>query len=295
MTHGPRVRELEDGRYLLEFEILDSTQSEARRRRQAGEERLAGVIAAYQRHGRGRRGSVWYAPPKQALLVSYLVPDDDTLQGVAFLSLAAGVAVAMALERLTRLPTKVRWPNDVLMNGRKVCGILVERFLVRDWGSLPRSFAAVGIGVNVNIVQFPERLTDQATSMKLVTSRDWSIEHVELAVRTALFPLLTHLRKAGRDYILRLWRTMDATPNTLYQTPLDREVVTGRGLAVTDKGALLIRLPDGRELEVTNARHCPVSPKVLQQGTKATGEPTTGSETVAREASERMPKPGRGG
>lgn len=256
MIFEPRIRELDGGRYLLEFAELDSTQNEARRRRQAGEKLLVGVRADYQRQGRGRRGTVWYAPPRQALLVTYLVreqpkPADSDL----LVSMCGAIAVARAIMRLTKVKARLRWPNDVIVNGKKVAGILVERFWVHEGDAPAQRYAALGIGVNVNVVQFPERIVGEATSLKLATARDWSIEAVEAAIRTALWPILDHLQRGHGDYILSLWKPLDATPGLSYKVEGDRDVLVGIAMGVTARGALIVRMPDGREIETMTASH----------------------------------------
>lgn len=247
---------------MLEFSELDSTQMELKRRRMAGEDRLIGVRADYQRHGHGRRGTSWYAPRGQSLLVSYVASVEPPFdRAAANLALTGAAAVARVIEGLTQLETRLRWPNDVLLGEQKVAGIIVELFGVRN-GTANTMLAAIGIGVNVNVTQFPENLQASATSLKLRTSRDWSIEQADAMLRTALFAMLSQVRAGSLDGVLRFWRERDGTTSRRYVFPRDGGLLTATALEITERGTLLVRLPDGREEELVNATHAAdVAPK----------------------------------
>jgi BirA family biotin operon repressor/biotin-[acetyl-CoA-carboxylase] ligase len=115
------------------------------------------VIARKQTAGRGRRGADWFADPGGALALSIIVRPDEPKALWPRLALSAGLAVAEAVE--TRVPLAgIKWPNDVWIDGRKVAGILVEA---------GADFAVVGIGVNLNVTEFPGALAALATSVGL--------------------------------------------------------------------------------------------------------------------------------
>src|SRR5579871_1222838 len=126
MSHDePRRRPLGDGTVLLEYEALASTQDTARTWLRAGATDVAGVRTAFQSAGRGRRGSTWLAPPHTCLLVTYILRAVHS-EAAGHLAFAAGVAVADAVENQTGLSPRLKWPNDVLIAGRKVAGVLIE-------------------------------------------------------------------------------------------------------------------------------------------------------------------------
>lgn len=256
MTAPPRVRGLVSGHYLLEFDELDSTQLECQRRLKAGEKMLIGVRADYQTQGYGRRMTQWYAPPRQCLLVSYVIPlRTRTVDTPAVLAMAGSISVAQAIEWLTGLSPTLRWPNDVLLRSRKVAGVLVE--VVRPGGvGLETSWAAImGIGVNVNVQTWPLELSRTAISLREVTARPWSVEQVEIAIRSVIGGLPAQIAQWAPEDVLAQWRRRDVTPGMwfLAQTPEGSRL--GKALAVTSKGTLLLQLQNGAEIEVTNARH----------------------------------------
>jgi len=129
------------------------------------------VIADSQAAGRGRRGRPWHDEPGASLLVSIVLRPRVPAARLATLSLTAGVALAEALERAAGLDARLKWPNDVLVGGRKLAGILLESRL----GVAPAGGSAVvalGIGVNLTQRTFPVELRDRATSVRLAGGRD---------------------------------------------------------------------------------------------------------------------------
>ena len=131
------------------------------------------VVADYQTAGRGRQGRAWLAPPDTALLVSILLRPTGPAERIPQLSLVAGVAVREALA-LAGVETRLKWPNDILLHGKKVCGILLEAAS----GPLREPGVVVGIGLNVNQerADFAADLRQRATSLSVATGRAWERE-----------------------------------------------------------------------------------------------------------------------
>lgn len=152
---------LPDAMRLFIREEVDSTNDEVKRLGIAGAADGMIVIADKQTAGRGRRGAAWVSPPGEALAFSLLVRPTEPMALWPRLALASGLAVAEALEAHGVI-AGIKWPNDVWVGGRKICGVLVEA---------AGNFAIIGIGVNVNIAGFPEALADTATSLRLETGQ----------------------------------------------------------------------------------------------------------------------------
>jgi BirA family biotin operon repressor/biotin-[acetyl-CoA-carboxylase] ligase len=146
---------------LLVRETAGSTNDEVRILGQGGAPGGLVLLALEQSAGRGRRGAAWFSPAGDSLAFSILVRPEEPKSLWPRLALAAGLAVAEAVESFG-LPAGIKWPNDVWIRNRKVAGILVEA---------GRDFAVVGIGLNVNTVEFPAEVADIATSLSLETSR----------------------------------------------------------------------------------------------------------------------------
>jgi BirA family biotin operon repressor/biotin-[acetyl-CoA-carboxylase] ligase len=192
-----------------------STSVDARALAVAGAPHGTLVTAAEQTDGRGRQGRSWQAPPGSALLCSLVLRDPPPL-----LSIAAGVAVA----ELVGPEAKLKWPNDVLVEGRKVGGILVE-------GRPQEAWAVLGIGLNVavNLADLPAELRDSAGTLGL------GADAIEPTLSRLLL-LLEQWLTSPHDRILDAWRARDA----LRDAPLDWAHGRGVGAGIDDQGRLLV-------------------------------------------------------
>ncbi len=149
---------------LLVRESVESTNDEARQLGQTGASDGMIVLAQRQTLGRGRRGSAWFSPSGDSLAFSILLRPSEPKSLWPRLALAAGLAVAESLESLG-LEAGIKWPNDVWIGHRKVAGILVEA---------GANFVVVGIGLNVNITEFPREVAEIATSLQIEGGREFS-------------------------------------------------------------------------------------------------------------------------
>ncbi len=174
------------GRPLHFFDTIDSTNALAARlaREDAAEGTV--VIADAQTGGKGRLGRSWVSPPGVNLYLSVILRPRKPASAAPQLSLLASVAVAEAIVQQMQLVPSIKWPNDILVSGKKVCGILTE---MQANGPRLRS-VVVGIGVNINapLSSFPEELQDKASSLFLMRG-----EPIDRAAFTV--GLLTHLEK----------------------------------------------------------------------------------------------------
>ncbi len=244
---------------ILEFDYLGSTQDEARTRVRAGERHVVGVRAGCQTAGRGRHGARWEAPFGTCLLVTYILRGDDCRpESAGRLAFVAAVAVADAIAAGTGLAPNVKWPNDILLSGRKVAGILIETVSPDVEAGITEAAALIGIGLNVNIVEFPPELSPFATSLQREAGRTFSIEALEMAVRKLLFAVREETSRQGFAMLLDRWRERDVTQGTRFRAPVEGEDVEGVAVGIDDRGALLLRLDMGRTVAVFSA--CSVRP-----------------------------------
>lgn len=151
-------------RYL---ETIDSTNAEAARLAEQGFGHGTLVVADHQQTGRGRRGRSWESPAGTAIYLSFLLKPKIHPNHAAMLTLVAALAVSRAIVQLTGKTAGIKWPNDIVMNGKKVCGILTEMSMKGNG----IDYIVVGIGINANITQFDEALAGMATSLQLETGR----------------------------------------------------------------------------------------------------------------------------
>ncbi len=221
---------------LLVRESVESTNDEVRVLAQAGAADGLIVLAECQTAGRGRRGAAWFSPAGESLAFSILVRPEEPKALWPRLALAAGLAVAEALE--TFVPQAgIKWPNDVWIGQRKAAGILVEA------GS---DFAVVGIGLNVNTTGFPPGVSEIATSLRIETSRVFSRAEV---LGEIIRKFAGRRRQIDHDFdgllsAVRLRCVLTGNQATL-TTPSGPRVGTVEGIAAG--GELLLRTGNGLE------------------------------------------------
>lgn len=212
-----------------------------------------GILAVEQTEGRGQRGRSWFSAGDASLCATYYVGGAGVgPHGAWWIAFGAGVAVADTIGEyataLSGAPTiGLKWPNDVVLNGRKVAGILVE--MVRAPGA--RWIALVGVGLNVGHVEFPDEIRDIATS--LADEGITGVSGPDLAERLAAN--LRQWRSDGSETgsIIESWRAYDATPGLRFEADQEGVRVRGTATGVDDHGALVLDLDDGRTIAVTSA------------------------------------------
>ncbi|AKG53698.1 Biotin-protein ligase/Biotin operon repressor [Dehalogenimonas sp. WBC-2] len=228
------------GDTLLTYDRIGSTMDKARElaNKKAPEGTL--VVAAEQTSGRGRLTRHWLSPEGSLSLSVLLYPPVEDLP---YLTMMAGLAVTQAIEAAVSVNTGLKWPNDVLLDNRKVAGILVESGVVAD-----KPFAIIGIGVNVNvdISQYHE-VAAIATSLSDATGGQVDILKLLRAVIVNLEDL--YLNFDGRR-IYESWCKWLITIGLEVRAFLGDQVIDGTAIGVRDNGALIIRKKDGSEHDV---------------------------------------------
>lgn len=145
------------------LESIDSTNNEIKRRAAVGETEGLVISAGKQTAGRGRSGHQWETPADISIATSLLLRPTVAIDHLSSLTLVAAVAVRRAIEELYGIETWIKWPNDVIIHGKKVCGILTEMSASEG----KAEYLVVGIGVNVHQTSFSEELADKAISVDM--------------------------------------------------------------------------------------------------------------------------------
>jgi BirA family transcriptional regulator, biotin operon repressor / biotin---[acetyl-CoA-carboxylase] ligase len=217
----------------LHLRLIESTNDRARELAEDGAPSGAIVTAGEQSAGRGRRGRVWSAPPGSALLFSALLRPLDIEH--LLLPLSVPVAVCEAIEALAPVACRVKWPNDVWIDERKVAGVLIE--------ARPPDWAVIGIGVNVAIAEgdFPPDLRWPATSIG---------HEVGMAdAREALCAALGRWVEAPEPAVLRAFRDRDAlTGREIAWEGAGGSPGSGTALGIDDRGNLVAERQDGERV-----------------------------------------------
>ena len=234
------------GRRIYSYASTDSTMDIAHRLVAAGEAEGGAVFAERQTKGRGRLGRSWASPSGQGIYVSVIVRPKLALTSAPLLTILAAVSVVQAIRESTGLVAQIKWPNDVMIRERKVCGILTELHT-----ELNEVHAAImGIGLNVNTAR--ATLPKFATSLALERGVACDRVAVGKALLTALDAWYLELRRHGAGPVVSAWKSASMT--------LGRRVrvvcyhgrhVDGHAADLDGDGALLVRTDAGRVEPVT--------------------------------------------
>ncbi len=220
---------------ILTYESIGSTMDRAKElaHKRAPEGTL--VVTAEQTEGRGRLDRSWLSPKGSLSLSLLLYP---SLEKLPYLSMIAGLVAAGAIEKVSSLKASLKWPNDVLVDGKKAAGLLIESGIVQG-----RHFAVIGIGVNINLkmADYPE-IAGIAASLS-----DESGGAVDAAA--LLGEIVEGIEKLYYDFdaaaILDAWKARLITLGQQVRATSGNSVVEGVAVDVTDEGALIIRQSDG--------------------------------------------------
>ncbi len=235
------------GRVLHHFFRVTSTNDVAQELAQRGGAEGAIVIAEEQSQGRGRLGRLWFSEKGVGIYLSLILRPPLKPRQAPILNLAAAVAVSQAIEGACSLPTDIKWPNDVLIGGRKCCGILTE--MSADIDRI--KFIIVGVGINVNHKSFPRSLEGYASSLRLEGGRRYSRIEIVLSLLNNLERLYLDLLARGSDIVLDQWtqRSSYARGKEVSVDLGDRQI-HGTTAGLSKEGALRIRLSNGQTEEV---------------------------------------------
>ena len=215
-----RLRREFPARRIDYFPAVDSTMRAA-----VGLERGSVVLAGQQTAGQGRHGRSWHSEPASGIYCSVV------LKPAPALTLALGLATADAIARATGLVCDLRWPNDVMLAGKKVSGILVQN-------------AIAGIGINVNQTSFPEELANEATSLRLHTDAPVSLTSVVLN----LLPAIDAFAKLDKDTILLLFaRASSYAAGRRVRVEQVDGTIEGTTAGLDPAGFLIVRKDDGTD------------------------------------------------
>lgn len=228
------------------YERVSSTQDEAKAWVQQGAPHGGMVIADEQTRGRGRWGRTWFSPPRKNLHLTLTMKLPDEHPPLGTLSLLVGVALVEALRQRFSVPAFVKWVNDVVADGKKLAGILIER-VGSDW-------ALIGIGVNVNLAEtdLPDELRATATSLQMVKGAPVDRREVLSALLVSLESWWERWAQGDTESLwqeLEQWDWLRGKPVTAHLP--DGVTLHGIAVGITPDGGLRLRLSDGTERTLT--------------------------------------------
>ena len=225
---------------------IDSTNLWIKRLAKEGAPEGTLALAEFQSAGRGRLGRSWEVPEGTSVMMSILLRPKFEPQYAPMLTLVMGMAVAKAVKTLG-FDVSIKWPNDVVVSHKKICGILTEMG-VRD-GKI--DYAVIGVGINVNIKEFPEEMADKATSLYLESGKEFDRSQIPGLVMEAFeeyyekFAATCDLSGLKEEY-----ESILANYNQPVRV-LAKEPYEGVARGITDGGELLVEKTDGTIVAVS--------------------------------------------
>ena len=235
------------GKKVVYYDETDSTNNQAKAYGEKGEAHGTLFVADMQAAGKGRRGRVWVSPAGSSIYMTILLHPDVLPTKAPQLTLVMAMAVAEGIRKVTGLETKIKWPNDIIVNGRKVCGILTEMSTEIDY----INYVVIGDGINVNQETFPEEIRDTATSLKIETGSSVR-RSVLIATIMECFEQfyevfmttedLSGLQERYNAMLVNLGREVRVLePGNEYEA---------HALGINRTGELIVRTVDGQEKEI---------------------------------------------
>ena len=230
------------GQKVIYYPSLSSTMDVARRQAQQGAREGTVIVAEEQTAGRGRIKRTWLSPKGSIALSIILHPQ---LAYLPSLIMVASLAVVHGIAQVTGLKSQIKWPNDVLVNGKKVCGILIES----DVKGSVVDYAIIGIGINVNLrlSEFPE-ISSTATSLSHELGRDVSRLDMTRGLLAEVERLYLALPTGQSVY--QEWQDNLATLGKRVQVSSGEATYKGMAESVASDGSLLLRQSDGSLIKI---------------------------------------------
>ena len=251
-----RRREGDPGWRCVFKDEVDSTNDEALRLMSRGEAAHGVVVAAEsQSKGRGRGGNSWFSPRRAGLWFSVVLMPDFPGERIPWITQAAGLGLATGMEKAFGVKAELKWPNDLLLNGRKVCGILIESSVKQN----TVEYAVVGIGLNVNQRDFPPPLIGVATSLAVEAGHDIDRPALFREVLCSLEKHYEQITSNGYASILPQWLTRSTMLDTPVSLSSGEGTVSGIVRGLSAEGGLILQTQESRRTyfagDVTVLKH----------------------------------------
>ncbi len=238
------------GQKLYYYDETDSTNIDAKRCAEEGAPHGTTVIANMQTAGRGRRGRMWQSPPGSAVYMTIMLKPDFAPDKASMLTLVMALSVADAIAETIGLQAGIKWPNDVVVNSKKVCGILTEMNVESDY----IQYVVIGVGINANngsLEEFPEEIRQTATSLKIESG-------VHISRAALIERVLFHFEKNYDIFVssLDLSELMEAYDKRLLNLDAEVRVLDPKGeysgiaKGINSSGELLVEKEDGSIAQV---------------------------------------------
>lgn len=234
------------GKDIKYYEVVSSTNEVAKALAREGAKEGTIVIADQQHSGKGRLGRTWESPSQTGIWMSIILRPDIMPDKASQLTLIAGLGMCEAISRVTGLDAKIKWPNDVVVNGRKVCGILTEMSAEME----RINHAIIGIGVNVNDNYLPDTLP-YATSLKIEGSKEYSRKDIiKSFLEIFESDYMDYKQNVQFEHFIERYKRLCVTLNNKVKIITNIETYVAKAKTIKEDGSLVILTEDGEEKTV---------------------------------------------
>ncbi|MCR6096487.1 biotin--[acetyl-CoA-carboxylase] ligase [Salipaludibacillus agaradhaerens] len=231
------------------YRSINSTQMAAQKQVSDGMTHGTLVVADEQTNGKGRLGRTWHSEKDSGVWMSLIVKPDIAFEQAPQLTLLTAVSVTRAIEKLSKVNVTIKWPNDLLINGKKVCGILTE--MQADTDRLLS--VIIGIGLNVNHKQFSDPLTDIATSLFIETGKTYDRSQLIGGILDEFTKLYQLYLDDGFAIIKPLWEAHASSTGKKISARTATTVIEGIALGIDNEGVLLLEDEAGKVHKIYSA------------------------------------------
>lgn len=230
------------GKTCLCFDTLDSTNDYGKILSEKQKVHGTLIVADTQTAGKGRRGRAWQSPKGSSVSMSLCLEPKLPTERAAGLTLVMALSVASAIEEMTGEKAMIKWPNDIVLNGKKICGILTEMFLrEKDY------VVIIGVGINVNILEFPPEIRNIATSLCLECGEKISREDLMKATMKHFESFYEKYEVSGDFSLLKgQYEKRLVNRNSQVRVLDPKEPFEGIAKGIDELGNLLVLCEDGQ-------------------------------------------------
>lgn len=231
---------------VLYFDTIDSTNTKAQELAEKGYPSGTLVVADKQESGKGRRGRSWVSPSGTGIFMTLMIKPDINPNNASMLTLVAALAVAKAITSVTGEEALIKWPNDIVVNGKKVCGILTEMNAQFDY----INHIVVGIGINVHNESFPEEISQMASSLMIEAGGKRFHRAQIIAETMSYFEQYydTFLKTQDLSALVREYDKLLVNRNKSVRVLDPKEPFDGKAMGITPKGELIVDTWESRKL-----------------------------------------------
>lgn len=231
---------------VLYFDTIDSTNTKAQELAEKGYPSGTLVVADKQESGKGRRGRSWVSPSGTGIFMTLMIKPDINPNNASMLTLVAALAVAKAITSVTGEEALIKWPNDIVVNGKKVCGILTEMNAQFDY----INHIVVGIGINVHNESFPEEISQMASSLMIEAGGKRFHRAQIIAETMSYFEQYydTFLKTQDLSALVREYDELLVNRNKSVRVLDPKEPFDGKAMGITSKGELIVDTWESRKL-----------------------------------------------